>query len=1220
MSKEYSCFKIRLASSDEIKEWSYGEVKNHETINYRTLKPVEGGLFAEEIFGPVKDYQCACTNKSKKSINYENRKCPICGVEITSAKVRRERMGHVTLEAPVVHNWFLGSNPSKIGRILDIKTSELREVVYYASYIVTEPGSDTDLEFKQILTPAQYDIARAKYHGRFKAQIGAEAIQTLLKKLDLDKEIADLRRELKNSSKQIRENVIKRLSVLTDLKNSGNNPEWMVLDILPVLPPDLRPMVSLDGGRFATTGINDLYRKIINRNNRLRKEKGKITPAMILNNEKRLLQVAVDALFGGSASSSKKTVSEKHPLKSFADQFKGKQGRFRQNLLGKRVDYSGRSVIVIGPNLKMHQCGVPREMALILFKPFIFNELVQSGVATNVQGAKRLYDNRDAKIWGALEKVILEHPVLLNRAPTLHRLGVQAFEPILIEGKAIQLHPLVCTAFNADFDGDQMSIHVPLSEEAQAEARIMMLASNNILNPRSGKPIVTPGQDIVLGNYYLTMEKKGDKGEGRVFKDIDEAEMAYSEHQITLHARIAFKVSSLPFVFPVEHQNDYIITTYGKILFNTILHPQYPYVNEPSDANIKGETPHMYFAKVGTNIKEFINELDASRAQKDSEHRNDDTPYRGDGSVRPFKKGTLQSIIATTFARYKVSETTKMLDRLKDIGYKYCTKSGITVSAFDVNVFADKQKVIENAQTRVDRYKEDWENGTLTDKQRYTLVCNLWAKVKDDMVKSIKIDMEDHHNLNSIYMMYDSGARGDVGTYTQLAGMRGNLANAKSETIEIPVTACLREGLSMREFFISTHGSRKGSTDTALRTADSGYQTRQLVDVSHDVVLREFDCGTDKGLNVTAIIDSEGKEIESLYDRILGRYAYRDNLDPVTGEVVLHKNQYIDEEAVKKVREHNLKEVGVRSVCTCNSKSGVCVKCYGRNLATANVAEVGETVGVIAAQSIGEPGTQLTMRTFHSGGLAGGDITTGLPRVKELFGVHSPKGAALIAAFDGDVKVSGSQITVKGLYDEQTYTVKAGTKILVSTGQHVHAGDALTPGSKNIRDLLRYTNIETVQKYISEEVQKVYTKENVPINDKHLEIIIRQMTRKLVVTLEGDTELIPGQLVTKQRFEEANKKAFDLGLKPAVAVPVVQGIIDAALTCESFLSAASFQHTTKVLTDAALAGKVDYLTGLKENVIIGGIIPAGTGILTDKSFDYEKPIVPEKESFNNYDF
>ena len=722
-----------MASPQEIKSWSFGEVKNHETINYRTLAPVPGGLFAEEIFGPVKDYQCACSNKSKKNINYENKKCPFCHVEITSSKVRRERMGHIELQAPVVHNWYLRSTPSKIAMLLNLKTSDLDAIVYYAAWIVTEPGT-SPLLFKQILQPSEYVQATLNSMGRytFKAMSGAEAIKTLLSKLDLQQEYDNLKRELKNPSKQTRDQTLKRLAVVSDLmKDPDNKPEYMVLDVLPVLPPDLRPMVSLDGGRFATTGINDLYRKIINRNNRLAKEKQKqITPYLILNNEKRLLQDAVDALIDNSKRGRRAVTERNHPLKSLSDQLKGKQGRFRQNLLGKRVDYSGRSVIVIGPHLKMHQCGVPREMALILFKPFIFNELVRSNAASNVQTAKKLYDQRDPKIWGALEKVILEHPVLLNRAPTLHRLGIQAFEPILIEGKAIQLHPLVCTAFNADFDGDQMPIHVPLSEEAQAEARIMMLASNNILNPRSGKPIVTPGQDIVLGNYYLTMEEKDALGEGRVFKDMQEAEMAYSSHQISLHARIAFRVSSLPFKFPVEHQNDYIITTYGKALFNTVLTKGFPYINEPSDANIKGETPDMYFAKMGTDIKQFIKDLDASRAQKDKDHRNDGTPYRGDGTTRPFKKSTLQSIIAETFARYKVSETTKMLDRLKDIGYDYCTKSGITVSAFDVEVFEEKKDAVLRAQKRVDRFKEDWEDGTLTDEQRYTLVCDVWRKVK----------------------------------------------------------------------------------------------------------------------------------------------------------------------------------------------------------------------------------------------------------------------------------------------------------------------------------------------------------------------------------------------------------------------------------------------------------------------------------------------------------
>ncbi|MCB9498565.1 MAG: DNA-directed RNA polymerase subunit beta' [Bacillales bacterium] len=1201
MSQKYSHLKIRLASPEEIRSWSYGEVLNHETINYRTLKPERGGLFAEEIFGPTKDYQCACSNKSKKNTNIENKKCPICGVEITESKVRRERMGHITLAAPVVHTWYLKSLPSKLALLLDIKSSDLEEVVYLASYIVVEPG-DTDLEFKEILSEFDFKNAYEKFGNRFRALTGGEAIKYLLKKIDLEKEVTELRKELKSSSKQKREKVTKRLAVVESFKNSDNKPEWMVLDVLPVIPPDLRPMVQLDGGRFATTDLNDLYRRILNRNNRLKKLYEQNAPHLITKNEKRLLQESVDALIDNSKKGRRASTDRSRPLKSLSDALRGKQGRFRQNLLGKRVDYSGRSVIVVGPNLEMHQCGVPREMALTLFKPFVIHELIAQGISNNVRSAKKLIDNKDDRIWGPLESVVLEHPVLLNRAPTLHRLGIQAFEPILIDGKAIQLHPLACPAFNADFDGDQMAIHIPLSEEAQAEARIMMLASNNILNPKDGKPVVMPSQDMVLGNYYLTLEYPGAIGEGRVFKDINEAEMAYNEHQIKLQSRIALRANSIPYNVPIEHKEDYIITTYGKMIFNSIMSKGFPYLNEPSEKNLNEATPDKYFVPLGTDIKKYIESLP---------------------STEPFKKNFLGKIISETFAKHKVNETSKMLDRLKNLGFHYSTVSGITVSAFDINIYGGKYAIIKDAEKQAENYEEDFENGLLTNEERYKLITDkVWPKAIKKIQDELIADLENNHADNHVFMMYDSGARGKASNYSQLAGLRGLMGDTKGRSIEIPITSCFREGLSMREFFISTHGSRKGSTDTALKTADSGYLTRRLVDVSQDVAIREYDCGTDKGVIVSEIRDKDNKTVESLYDRILGRFAYRDCIDPKTKEVYVKKGEYIDEVVAKKIIDSNIKEVGIRTVCTCNSHNGICVKCYGRNLATSGIVEVGEAVGTIASQSIGEPGTQLTMRTFHTGGVAGGDITQGLPRVQELFEARRPKGEALIAEFTGKVAISSNNtvITVKGNIETKSYSTQPGVTLLVKNGDIVASGQQLTEGSLNLRQLLKATNIETVQQYIIREVQKVYNKEGVGINDKHIEIIVRQMTKRLFVQLEGDTELLPGSLISANHYADANKAALLSGGKPAVATPIILGITKAALRSDSFLSAASFQETTRVLTDAAIAGATDPLSGLKENVIIGGLIPAGTGILKDTYFNYEGPKVEsEEEDYSSFD-
>ena len=925
----------------------------------------------------------------------------------------------------------------------------------------------------------------------------------------------------------------------------------------------------------------------------------------------------MDALIDNSKRGKKAPVTERnHPLKSLSDQLRGKQGRFRQNLLGKRVDYSGRSVIVVGPQLQMHQCGVPREMALILFKPFVIHELIKQGIANNVKGAKRLIDNKDDRVWGPLDSVVLEHPVLLNRAPTLHRLGIQAFEPILIDGKAIQLHPLACPAFNADFDGDQMSIHVPLSVEAQAEARVMMLASNNILNPKDGKPVAMPSQDMVLGNYYLTLEQPNDVGEGRVFKDIDEAETAYLHHQITLHSRIAFRVSSLPFKFLPEHINDYLITTYGKIIFNSIMVEGFPNLNEPSNSNLMEKTPDIYFVKPGTDIKKYIKDLDESRK---------DPKKNPKGTTDPFKNKFLGSIIARTFAMYKTNETSKMLDRLKDLGFRYSTVSGISVSAFDIEVYKRKYEIVKEAQSLVEKYREYYELGEITNEERYRLVTTkVWPKAIKSISDELTADLRINHSDNHLFMMLDSGARGKASNFTQLAGIRGLMGDTKGKAIEIPVTNCFREGLSMREFFVSTHGSRKGSTDTALKTADSGYLTRRLVDVSQDVAIREYDCKTDKGTLVKEItsVDDSGitTVIEKLYDRILGRFAAKDCINPKTGEVIVEANEYIDEEKAQAIVDAKIDAVYIRTVCTCNGRNGICVKCYGRNLATNNIAEVGEAIGIIASQSIGEPGTQLTMRTFHTGGVAGGDITQGLPRVQELFEARTPKGEADIAEFAGKVTLGTNSITVEGNIEKATYYHKAGATVLVQNGQVVEAGQQLTEGSINLRKLLRATNVETVQQYIIREIQKVYSREGVGINDKHIEIIVRQMTKRLSVQLEGDTDLLPGSLISFNHYAEANMDALLSGKKPAVAVPIILGITKAALRSDSFLSAASFQETTKVLTDAAIAGATDYLRGIKENVIIGGLIPAGTGILQTTKFEYEtNPKVEESESFDSFD-
>jgi DNA-directed RNA polymerase subunit beta' len=1213
MSQKFSHYKIRLASPEEIRGWSFGEVKKHETINYRTLKPEKDGLFCEVIFGPQKDYQCACNNKSKRS-SHNGKKCPVCGVDITESKVRRERMGHIELAAPVVHTWYLRNSPSRLATLLDIKSKDLEEVVYLASYIVIDPG-ETDLQYKQILSEAEYSQKYMEYMGKFKALTGAEAVKVLLKRLDLQAESLQLRTDLPNASKQKREKIIKRLEVVEAFVNSDNKPEWMVMDVLPVIPPELRPMVQLDGGRFATTDLNDLYRRILNRNNRLKRQFEQQAPHLITKNEKRMLQEAVDALIDNSKRGRKVVVEKNRPLKSLSDLLRGKQGRFRQNLLGKRVDYSGRSVIVVGPDLEMYQCGLPKEMAITLFKPFVIRELINREFTSNIRSAKRMIEvGQDERIWEVLEEVIREHPVMLNRAPTLHRLGIQAFEPILVEGKAIRLHPLVTTAFNADFDGDQMAVHVPLSEEAQAEARVLMLASNNILNPKDGKPIVTPSQDMVLGNYYLTLEKAGEKGEGRVFGDFDEATLAYENEQITLHSRIALIASALGNAPLKESQKGgYLITTYGKLLFNEILPRTFSYLNEPTLTNLQkqiddetGEerylTPDRYFVPRGTNIREHIKNQDL---------------------VPPFKKGFLSQIISEVFIQFKINETSKMLDKLKNLGFKYSTKAGITVSVSDVSMYSKKKEEVEATEKIVEQLRQQYEMGLLTDYERYKLVIKEWADVKDRIQKGLMSELtKDNH----IFMMSDSGARGNASNFTQLAGIRGSMANTKREglntaynikagiksTIELPVKSSFIEGLTMSEFFISTHGARKGSTDTALKTADSGYLTRRLVDVSQDLVITEEDCGTDKGTTIEEIVHSDGKEIVPFIDRLIGRYSAETAVNEATGEVIVSKNEYIDDLLAKAIVDAGITQLRIRSVLTCNAKVGVCKKCYGQNLSTGEQVEVGESVGIIAAQSIGEPGTQLTMRTFHTGGVAGADITQGLPRIQELFEARTPKGKAIISEIDGRVSNIESieeryKITIENDLEKHTYETNSGVSVLVDEDDEVFAGDRLTDGSIDPKQLLKATDAETVQQYILAEVQKVYRAQGIEISDKHIEVIIHQMMQKINIIVEGDTPLLPGAQVSINEFKIANKEALKARKKPAVGRPVLLGITRASLRSESFLSAASFQETTRVLTDAAIRGKVDDLVGLKENVIIGGLIPAGTGILRDRHFDYEKP-------------
>ena len=1177
-ANKFEGIKISIASPEQIREWSYGEVKKPETINYRTLKPERDGLFCEKIFGPTKDYECSCGKY--KRLRYKDIICDRCGVEVTKAKVRRERMGHIELATPVSHIWFFKGVPSRMGLVLDMSPRDLEEVLYFVSYVVINPGS-APLEKKQTLSDKEYRAYYEKYGNAFEVGMGAEAILKLLKEIDVKEEIKKLEEELEGAQEQKRTRLLKRLDILDSFDKSGNKPEWMILTALPVIPPELRPMIQLDGGRFATSDLNDLYRRVINRNNRLKKLLELNAPSIIVQNEKRMLQEAVDALFDNGRRGRNVTGPSNRPLKSISSMLKGKQGRFRQNLLGKRVDYSGRSVIAVGPTLKMYQCGIPKEMALELFKPHVIHGLVQRDIVHNIKSAKKLIENQDERVWDVVEDVIKEHPVMLNRAPTLHRLGIQAFEPKLVSGKAIRLHPLVCTAFNADFDGDQMAVHVPLSEAAQAEARILMLGANNILSPKDGKPIVTPSQDMVLGNYYLTMEKEGLEGEGRVFKNANEAIEAYERRELTLHARIALPAKSLKYkMFTDEQKQMYLVTTVGKLIFNEVLPDGFQYINEPTSENFENLTPMKFFLPRGTNIPEAIKEMEI---------------------VKPFPQSALKSIIAQIFKRYKTTETSVMLDRLKDLGFKYSTLAGISISIADVETSEKKHEIVEKSQKIVDTINKQYRRGLITDRERFEKVCEVWNNATSEVEKELKAKVEAPSD-NPIMMMMNSKARGNLSQFRQLAGMIGLKAKPNGEAVEIPITSSFTDGLSVSEFFISTHGTRKGNADTALKTADSGYLTRRLVDVVQDVIVREEDCGTIQGVLVSSFMDENaGTLIESLHERIVGRYTNKKIVNPKTKEVIIEKNELITEPIADKIDKAGIKEVEIRTALTCKTENGVCMHCYGTNLATGNVVEIGEAVGIMAAQSIGEPGTQLTMRTFHTGGVASGeDITQGLPRVQELFEARIPKAKSTIAEINGKITriddLNGKyKIEITNDVESREHTTNYGVKLCVEVGQEVKAGDKLNIGSINPKELLAVTDPITAQNYILSEVQKVYKSQGVDVSDKHVEILARRMIAKIKIVDGGETELVSGKLVSMHEFTRINKEAIINGKKPATGRPIMLGITKASLETDSFLSAASFQETTRILTDAAIKGKVDHLTGLKENVIIGKLIPAGTG-------------------------
>jgi DNA-directed RNA polymerase subunit beta' len=1152
----FDAIQIGLASPEQIREWSRGEVKKPETINYRTLKPERDGLFCERIFGPQKDWECHCGKY--KRVRYKGIVCDRCGVEVTKAKVRRERMGHIELAAPVSHIWYFKGIPSRMGLILDMSPRSLEKILYFASYVVLDP-KETPLLKKQLLSEKEYREAVDKYgEYAFAAGMGAESIKVLLAEIDLELMSAELKRELKDASGQKRIRIIRRLEVVESFRKSGNRPESMIVEVVPVIPPDLRPMVQLDGGRFATSDLNDLYRRVINRNNRLKKLLDLGAPDIIVRNEKRMLQESVDALIDNGRRGRPVTGPGNRPLKSLSDMLKGKQGRFRQNLLGKRVDYSGRSVIVVGPELKMYQCGLPKEMALELFKPFVMKKLVESGVAHNIKSAKRMVERVQAEVWDVLEEVIEHHPVLLNRAPTLHRLGIQAFQPVLVEGRAIKLHPLVCTAYNADFDGDQMAVHVPLSVEAQAEARFLMLAANNILKPSDGKPVSVPTQDMVLGSYYLTIEKETNAEDVRKFSSPDEVIMAYQVGQISLHNKIMVKMTKI--VDGVE-RSGIIETTPGKLIFNESIPQDLGFVDRSVPEN------------------EFKFEVDFL-----------------------VNKKTLGNIIDKCYMRHGTSQTSIMLDDIKAKGFHYSTIGAITVSTSDMVVPEEKKTLLEEADAAVDKIDKMFRRGFISEEERYERVIEKWTKTTEDVADALMASM---NKFNPIFMMADSGARGSKSQIKQLAGMRGLMANPSGKIIELPIRASFREGLDVLQYFISTHGARKGNADTALKTADSGYLTRRLVDVSQDVIVRSEDCGAIEGYEVSEI--KEGNEIiESLTERLTGRYSAQDIVNPSTGEIIVPKDDYMNAYMAEKVEKVGVKKVNIRSVFTCRAKIGVCAKCYGMNMATAEKITNGEAVGIIAAQSIGEPGTQLTMRTFHTGGVAGADITQGLPRVEELFEARKPKGLAIVSEVAGKVRVEETKkkrivyvTTESG--EENSYDIPFGSRLKVNNGDEVGAGDEITEGSVNPHDVLRIKGVLGVKNYLLSEVQKVYRLQGVDINDKHLEVVVKQMTRKIKIEDSGDTDLLPGTLIDMFDYKAENSRVEALGGKPAIGNVALLGITKAALATDSFLSAASFQETTRVLTDAAIKGKIDPLVGLKENVLIGKLIPAGTGMTRYRS-------------------
>ena len=1171
--------RIGIASPEKIRSWSYGEVKKPETINYRTLRPERDGLYCEKIFGPTKDFECACGKY--KRLRYKNVVCDRCGVEVTRSKVRRERMGHIELATPVAHIWYTKGVPPKIGLVLDMSPRDIEEVIYFVSYVVLDPGK-APLEKKQTLSDKEYRAYYEKYGSTFKVGMGAEAIETLLKEVNLEEEAESLKNEIEKSSGQKKLRLVKRLDCIQSFIESGNRPEWMILTVLPVLPPDLRPMIQLPGGRFATSDLNDLYRRIINRNNRLKKLLELGAPQIIVQNEKRMLQEAVDALIDNGRRGRSVQGASNRALKSLSSMLKGKQGRFRQNLLGKRVDYSGRSVIAVGPFLKMYECGIPKEMALELFKPHVIHEIVERELAHNIKGAKKLIDAQDERVWDIVEDVIHEHPVMLNRAPTLHRLGIQAFEPKLVGGKAMRLHPLVCTAFNADFDGDQMAVHVPLSEEAQAEARLLMLGANNILSPKDGSPIVTPSQDMVLGNYYLTLEIAGEENEGKAYKNPNEVLMDYERRNITLHTRVVVPAKSFTHkVWSDDQMDKYLVTTAGKIIFNEIMPDAFPYVNEPSTANFEGLTPDKFFLEKGTNLIEAVKEMPV---------------------VKGFVKNDLEKLIAQIFKRFKTTETSVFLDKLKDQGFKYSTLSGITFSLSDIPVSDLKEKMINDTKETVAKVNKQYTRGLITDEERHNKVVKLWLDTTKDVQKAVMDELDKVKSENPLAMIFTSKARGNASQLGQLSGMRGIMAKPDGEQVEVPITASFKEGLDVQEFFLSSHGSRKGTADTALKTADAGYLTRRLVDVVQDLIIKEEDCGTIQGLEVSAFVDDKsGSVLESLEDRIIGRFTNQKVINPETKEVIIEKGELITENIAKKIVNAGITKVEIRSVLTCKTHNGICQKCYGRNLATGNLVEVGEAVGIMAAQSIGEPGTQLTMRTFHTGGVAGADdITQGLPRVEELFEARTPKAKATIAEIGGKVtKVQEDKgkfkIYITNDVEVREHITLYNAKLRVAKGDIVEAGQALTEGSIAPKELLAVTDPTTVEEYILKEVQKVYKSQGVDVADKHVETVVKRMINKIKIVDAGETDFVEGTAVSMREFTERNKPYILEGKVPATGKAILLGITKASLETDSFLSAASFQETTRVLTDAAVKGKIDYLNGLKENVILGKLIPAGTG-------------------------